>query len=147
MNFKKILPNNTANPTQFGWKWAGLALLFSRQLPNGSQDFFNIFRIFFGWIHLRYDVSWFSRKTGIFWLEFYYNSWSFKMQCRMKKWLFVTYRYHLARFQSHLQQTVSFLDKFIKKKWGFSQNFQIFFFSFQWLFQCFCQVIIPKKKY
>ena len=30
----------------FGWKWAGLAALFSRQLPNGSKDFFLIFSIF-----------------------------------------------------------------------------------------------------
>ena len=29
-----------ANPTQFEWKWAKLAVLFSRQLLNGSQDFF-----------------------------------------------------------------------------------------------------------
>ena len=38
-----------------------------------------------------------------------------------------------------------FFRQIYQKKWWFSQNFQIFFFSFQWLFQCFCQVIIPKK--
>ena len=35
----KIL-RSTANPAQFWWKWAGLAVLFSRQILNGSQDFF-----------------------------------------------------------------------------------------------------------
>ena len=30
-----------------GWKWAGLAVLFSRQLPNGFQDFFQTFSIYF----------------------------------------------------------------------------------------------------
>ena len=62
----------------------------------------------------------------------------------MKKQLFLTYWQHLARFQSHLQHTVSFLDKVIKKNDDFHKHW-IFFFSFHWLFQCFCQVIIPKK--
>ena len=30
---------------QFGWKWAGLSELFSRQLPNESHDFIHIFSI------------------------------------------------------------------------------------------------------
>jgi hypothetical protein len=37
--FSICLLNSTANPAQFLWKWAGLAVLFSRQLLNGSQDF------------------------------------------------------------------------------------------------------------
>ena len=37
--FGSSLLNTTANPAQFRWKWAGLAVLFSRQLPNGSHDF------------------------------------------------------------------------------------------------------------
>jgi hypothetical protein len=28
------------SPAQFWWKWAGLAVLFSRQLLTGSQDLF-----------------------------------------------------------------------------------------------------------
>ena len=32
---------------QFGWKWAELAVLFSKQLPNGPTYIFHIFRIFF----------------------------------------------------------------------------------------------------
>ena len=40
--FKSCLLNNIANPDQFGWKWAGLAVLFSRQLPNTSHDLFHI---------------------------------------------------------------------------------------------------------
>ena len=35
--------NSTANPAKLGWKWAGLAVLFSRYLPNGSHDFFQTF--------------------------------------------------------------------------------------------------------
>jgi hypothetical protein len=40
--FGSKLLNNTSpkNPAQFGWKWAGLAVLFSRQ-------FLNVFRFFF----------------------------------------------------------------------------------------------------
>ena len=32
--------NSTANPANFHPNWAGLAVLFRRQLLNGSQDFF-----------------------------------------------------------------------------------------------------------
>ena len=43
--------NSTANLAQFGWKLAGLAVLFSRQILNDSQDFFshllNNFRLIF----------------------------------------------------------------------------------------------------
>ena len=38
---------STANQAKLGWKWAGLAVLFSRQLPNGSHDFFQTFSIYF----------------------------------------------------------------------------------------------------
>ena len=41
--FGSCLLNRKANPAQFGWKWDGLAVLFSRQLPNGSHDLFHIF--------------------------------------------------------------------------------------------------------
>ena len=34
------LLNSTANPAQFGWKLDELAVLFSSQILNGSQDFF-----------------------------------------------------------------------------------------------------------
>ena len=37
------LLNSTANSVQFGWKLAGLAVLFSRQLPKGSHNFSNYF--------------------------------------------------------------------------------------------------------
>ena len=37
--FRSCQLNSTANPVQFWWKWAGLAVLFSRQILNGSQDF------------------------------------------------------------------------------------------------------------
>ena len=53
-NLKKIvgaggiyLLNSTANPAQFEWKWAGLAVLFtvfSRYLTNGSHHFFSNFQ-------------------------------------------------------------------------------------------------------
>ena len=45
--FGSCLLKSTANPAKLGWKWAGLAVLFSRQLPNGSHDFFQTFSIFF----------------------------------------------------------------------------------------------------
>ena len=38
--FKSCLLNSTANPANFHPNWAGLAVLFSRQLLTGSQDFF-----------------------------------------------------------------------------------------------------------
>ena len=40
--FGRYLINSTADSAQFEWKWAGLAVLFSRQLPNGSHNFFSI---------------------------------------------------------------------------------------------------------
>ena len=40
--FGSYLLNSTANPAHFHLKRAGLAVLFSRQLLNGSQDFFFI---------------------------------------------------------------------------------------------------------
>ena len=43
--FGSYLLNSTANTAQFEWKWAGLAVLFSRQLQNGSLDYFHIFSI------------------------------------------------------------------------------------------------------
>ena len=42
-----LLNSSTANPAHFHLNWAGLAMLFSRQLPNGSHDFFHIFSMFF----------------------------------------------------------------------------------------------------
>ena len=43
--FGSYLLNSTANPAHFYPNWAGLAVLFSRQLLNGSQDFFFGFNI------------------------------------------------------------------------------------------------------
>ena len=51
--FWELPAKSRANPAKFGWKWAGLAMLFSLQLENGSYDFFHIFRIFFCMISLR----------------------------------------------------------------------------------------------
>ena len=44
--FGSYLLNNTANPAHFHSNWAGLAVLFSRKIPNGTQFFFQIFRIY-----------------------------------------------------------------------------------------------------
>ena len=41
------LLNSTANPAHFHSDWAGLAVLFSRELPNSFHDFFHIRRIYF----------------------------------------------------------------------------------------------------
>ena len=43
--FGSYLLNSTANPAHFHSNWAGLAVLFSRQLLNGSQDYFFRFNI------------------------------------------------------------------------------------------------------
>ena len=43
-SFKSWLLNSTV---QFLWKWAVLAVLFSRQVPNGSHYLFHIFSIIF----------------------------------------------------------------------------------------------------
>ena len=51
--FGSCLLNSTANPAKLGWKWAGLAVLFSRHLPNGSHDFFQTFSISFLIISLK----------------------------------------------------------------------------------------------
>ena len=40
------LLNSTANPAQSEQKWDGLAVLFSRQPPTGSHDFFQTFSIY-----------------------------------------------------------------------------------------------------
>jgi len=50
--FRSCLLNSTANPANFHPNWAGLAVLFSRQILNGSQDFFPslIIKNFFFWI-------------------------------------------------------------------------------------------------
>ena len=47
--FRSCLLNSRANPAKLGWKWAGfgLAVLFSRQLLNGSHDLFQTFSIYF----------------------------------------------------------------------------------------------------
>ena len=47
MPFGSYLLNSTADSAQFERKWAGLAVLFSRYLPNGTHDFFQNFRICF----------------------------------------------------------------------------------------------------
>ena len=44
---RSFLLNSTPNPAKLGWKWAGLAVLFSRQLPNRSHNFFQSFSICF----------------------------------------------------------------------------------------------------
>jgi hypothetical protein len=45
--FRSCLLDSTANPAHFHPNWPGLAVLFSRQILNGSQDFFHIFSIIF----------------------------------------------------------------------------------------------------
>ena len=45
--FRSCLVNSTANPAHFHQHWAELAVLFSRQILNGSQDFFFLFTFTF----------------------------------------------------------------------------------------------------
>ena len=42
MPFGSYLLNSTADSAQFKWKWAGLAVLVSRYLPNAPTIFFKI---------------------------------------------------------------------------------------------------------
>ena len=51
--FGSCLLNSTANPAHFHPSLAGLAVPFSRQLPNGSHDFFQTFSICFLIVSLR----------------------------------------------------------------------------------------------
>ena len=45
--FGSCLLNSTANPAHFHPNWAGLAILFSRQIINISQDIFSLYIIIF----------------------------------------------------------------------------------------------------
>ena len=45
--FRSCLLNSTTTPAKLGWKGAGLAVLFSRQLSNGSHEFFQTFSLSF----------------------------------------------------------------------------------------------------
>ena len=45
--FRISLLNSTANSANFHQNWAGLAVLFSRQILSGSQDFFFFLIVFF----------------------------------------------------------------------------------------------------
>ena len=54
--FGSYLLNSTANPAHFHPNWAGLAVPFSRQLLNGSQDFFFHFNILISIYFFRYKT-------------------------------------------------------------------------------------------
>ena len=45
--FGSYLLNSMANRAHFRSNWAGLAVLFSRKLPNGTHDFFSTFQDMF----------------------------------------------------------------------------------------------------
>ena len=53
--FRICLLNSTANSANFHPKWAGLAVLFSRQILNSSQDFF-LFNILIFIYFLKYET-------------------------------------------------------------------------------------------
>ena len=78
--FRICLLNSTANPAQFGWKWAGLALLSSRQLLNGSHNFFHTFSIIFNYLFKYETIETHARAFSdlIFqlwavWLTYFHN--------------------------------------------------------------------------
>ena len=56
--FGSYLLNSTDNPAHFHPNWAGLAVLFSRQLLNGSQDFNILISLF------KYETTRISRFAG-----------------------------------------------------------------------------------
>ena len=53
--FRSCLLNSTAYRAQFWWKWAGLTVLFSRQILSGSQDFFLslLFKLLFIFLNMK----------------------------------------------------------------------------------------------
>ena len=53
---------NLLSKAQFGWKWAVLAVLFSRQLINSSHNLFHIFSIICFWIIKRYPTNHFCPR-------------------------------------------------------------------------------------
>ena len=53
--FRSCLLNSTANLDHFNQNWAELAVLFSRQILNGSQDFFSLFNILILIYFLKYE--------------------------------------------------------------------------------------------
>ena len=72
--FRSCLLNSTANPAHFQRNWAGLAVLFSRELLNGSQDFFSLLYYNFYLIKKKYPPkrfclhifkTYFWRNSGI----------------------------------------------------------------------------------
>ena len=54
--FKKTNLNLNVKEKKFGWKLAGLAVLFSRQILNGSQDFFSLFYVLISIYFFRYET-------------------------------------------------------------------------------------------
>ena len=58
--------NGTANPAHSHPNWDGLAVLFSRQLPNSSPDLFDIssiiFTIYFWWYSRQCEVTWIAQQ-------------------------------------------------------------------------------------
>ena len=69
--------NSTANSAQFGWKWARLQVLFSKLLPNGSNELFHIFSTNIFKIHLTkhfcphiFDTYYFSYRCSAHNLQF-----------------------------------------------------------------------------
>ena len=55
--FGSCLLHSIANPAHFHLNWAGLAVLFSRQILNGSQDFF------FSFIHIKFFIHFSKYET------------------------------------------------------------------------------------
>ena len=103
MPFESYLLDSTANSAQFEWKWAGLAVLFSRYLPNGTHDFFQIFRIglFKDFIKNPQTTIALTFLTHIIsGIDGVYRLWSFKK----------------GDINSVLQELT--LKSFIKKKWA-----------------------------
>ena len=54
--FRSCLLNSTANLAHFHQNWAGLAVLFRRQIPNGSQDFYFLFNILIFIYFFKYET-------------------------------------------------------------------------------------------
>ena len=125
--FGSCLLNSTANPAKLGWKWAGLAVLFSRQLPNGSHDFFQTFSIYFlnyfiknsqTTIALPFLTHNISAAGGVTFVVLGMNTNSWHFQCFTswgKWWKFNAYTLNVSIY--HINSFANGIPVSIQKSW------------------------------
>ena len=108
--FGSCLLNSTANPAHFHPSWAGLVVLFSRQLPNSSHDFFQIFS--------RYSYDYFMKNP----------------QTTITLPFLTQYISAVGDVESVLQQKRRLLFLSLFASSNFKMRLQLFFYHSNWLF-------------